>query len=335
MPFDASNLHRDEQIVLDLHPHWIMLVKGVVILVVTIALGIWVLTWDLTGTTEQVVKAVAGLAILASLIYMLQRWIAEGANYQEHWTFVAPTRPPVPANGERHPIDAFIGAKLAEKGLKPSAEASKERLLRRLSLDLTGLPPSPEETAAFLADQSPDAYEKQVDRLMASPHYGERWGRHWLDVARYADTKGYVFQEERRYPYAYTYRDWVIAAFNRDLPYDRFLKLQLAADQLTTGEDNRDLAALLQAQQFLCDEGLRQPRITFEDDGQGGAGAGRSDHACRRRRTASGTASPSRGTATGASSSRRTRSGVRSIFCATAAQFRWAPASQSAVVAER
>src|SRR5262249_9538225 len=108
---------------------------------------------------------------------------------------------------------------------------------------LTGLPPTAEEVDAFVRDKSPDAFAKVVDRLLASPRYGERWGRYWLDVARYADTKGYVFQEERRYAYAYTYRDWVIRAFNEDLPYDQFLIEQIAADQVAKGDDKRPLAA--------------------------------------------------------------------------------------------
>ena len=144
----------------------------------------------------------------------------------------------------KNPIDAFVLAKLEEKGLAPSPPADRRTLIRRVSFDLIGLPPTPEEVEAFVADPSPDAYEKLVDRLLASPRYGERWGRHWLDVARYADTKGYVFTEERRYPYAYTYRDYVIRAFNDDLPYDQFIVQQLAADRLPPGDDKRPLAAL-------------------------------------------------------------------------------------------
>ncbi|MEY3130726.1 MAG: hypothetical protein RLY12_1098, partial [Verrucomicrobiota bacterium] len=115
---------------------------------------------------------------------ILKRWIAEGAEYKEHWAFVTPVRPALPGIGEKHPVDAFVVEKLALAGLTLSPEAPKATLLRRLSLDLTGLPPTPEETAAFLADQSPDAYEKQVDRLMASPHYGERMALPWLDASR-------------------------------------------------------------------------------------------------------------------------------------------------------
>ena len=122
---------------------------------------------------------------------ILRRWIAEGAEYKEHWAYVTPVRPALPANGEKNPVDAFVVVKLAKVGLTLSPEAPKATLLRRLSLDLTGLPPTPEETAAFLADNSPDAYEKQVDRLMASPHYGERMVLPWLDASRYADSNGF------------------------------------------------------------------------------------------------------------------------------------------------
>jgi mono/diheme cytochrome c family protein len=142
------------------------------------------------------------------------------------------------------PIDEFVLAGLEAKRLTPSPPADRRTLIRRVTLDLHGLPPTPEEVADFEADRTPDAYARLIDRLLASPRYGERWGRHWLDVARYADSKGYVFQEERRYPFAYTYRDYVIRAFNEDLPYDRSILQQLAADQLPFGDDKRLLAAL-------------------------------------------------------------------------------------------
>ncbi len=141
-------------------------------------------------------------------------------------------------------MDNFILARLEAKGMRPAPKADKRTLIRRATFDLTGLPPKPGEVAAFIADKSPDAFAKVVDRLLASPQYGERWGRHWLDVARYADTKGYVFEEDRHYPYSYTYRDYVIRAFNEDLPYDQFLIEQIAADLLPLGEDKRPLAAL-------------------------------------------------------------------------------------------
>jgi cytochrome c553 len=147
----------------------------------------------------------------------------------------------------RNPVDAFVLAKLETKGLTPAAPADRRTLLRRITFDLTGLPPTTAEVEAYLTDKSPDAYEKVVERLLASPRYGEYQARHWLDVARYADTKGYVFTEDRAYPNAYTYRDWVIRAFNEDLPYDRFVTYQLAADlapEVKNGEDKRPLAAL-------------------------------------------------------------------------------------------
>ena len=161
---------------------------------------------------------------------------------RNHWSFQPVRRPAVPP-GE-HPIDAFLLAALRRDNLTLAPEADRRTLIRRLSFDLIGLPPTPEEVEAFVADKRPDAYERLVDRLLASPHHGERWARHWLDVARYADTKGYVFMEERRYTFAYTYRDYVIRAFNEDLPYDRFILHQLAADKLDLGSDPRPLAAM-------------------------------------------------------------------------------------------
>ncbi len=166
----------------------------------------------------------------------------------KHWSFqpVKKVEPPKVQNAGwiKTPIDAFVLQTLETKGFKPALAADKPTLIRRATFDLLGLPPTPYEIAAFEADNSPDAYEKVLDRLLASPHYGERWGRHWLDVARYADTKGYVFIEERRFPYSYTYRDYVIRAFNEDLPYDQFVTQQLAADLLPLGDDKRPLAAL-------------------------------------------------------------------------------------------
>jgi hypothetical protein len=165
-----------------------------------------------------------------------------------HWAFQPVRKPAVPAVTRGDwcitPVDRFVLARLQVKGLRPSPPADKYTLLRRATYDLTGLPPTEAEVAAFEADRSPDAFPKAVDRLLASPRYGERWGRYWLDVARYADTKGYLFLQERRYAYAYTYRDYVIRAFNEDLPYDRFVAEQLAADRLPQGRDNRALAAL-------------------------------------------------------------------------------------------
>jgi hypothetical protein len=168
------------------------------------------------------------------------------------WTFQRPTAPPVPAvphaKWTRTPVDNFVVATLADKNLQPSEEADRRTLIRRATFDLTGLPPTPEAVAAFVADPAPDAYDRLVEQLLASPHYGERWGRYWLDLARYSDTKGYVYRgEERRFVQAANYRDWVVRALNDDMPYDRFLLLQIAADQLTPADGARvpqDLAAM-------------------------------------------------------------------------------------------
>jgi hypothetical protein len=178
----------------------------------------------------------------------IRRWIEEGANWPDssptaegattdelpiHWAYRSLSRPIVPrverSGWVRNPIDPFILARLEQEGLTPSPEASRETLLRRVSLDLIGLPPTLEEIDAFLADNSPDAYEKVVDRLLSSPHYGERWARPWLDLARYADSHGYESDGLRT---MWRYRDWVIDALNRDLPFDRFTIEQLAGDLL-------------------------------------------------------------------------------------------------------
>ncbi len=173
---------------------------------------------------------------------------SSAAEEERHWAFQPVKNPSPPVVRQRDwprtSVDPFILAKLEARGLTPSARADRRTLLRRVTFDLLGLPPTPEEIAAFEADRSPEAWAKVVDRLLASPHYGERWGRYWLDVARYADTKGYVFFEEEAYPWAWTYRDYVIRAFNEDLPYDRFIVQQLAADQLPLERDRRPLTAM-------------------------------------------------------------------------------------------
>ncbi|MDA0375617.1 MAG: DUF1549 domain-containing protein, partial [Planctomycetota bacterium] len=160
---------------------------------------------------------------------VLERWIAAGAEYRPHWSFVAPLRPPVPGNGETHPIDAFVRARLDAEGLAPSPEADRETLCRRVHLDLIGLPPTPDELRAFVEDTGDDAYERLVDRLLASPRYGERQARRWLDLARYADTNGY---EKDRPRSMWPYRDAVIRALNEDVPFDEFTVRQLAGDML-------------------------------------------------------------------------------------------------------
>ena len=192
---------------------------------------------------------------------LLKKWLEQGAPYAEHWAFVPPVRPPVPTIGDRqspiaNPLDSFILAKLTQEKLKPSPPADKPTLLRRLSLDLIGLPPMPEELDAFLADHSPDAWSKQVERLLASPHYGERWGRLWLDAARYADSDGYE-KDKRRL--VHFYRDWIISAFNRDLPYDRFIIEQLAGDQLPGAAQDQFVATGFLRNSMLNEEGGIHP----------------------------------------------------------------------------
>ncbi len=168
---------------------------------------------------------------------------------ENHWAF-QPVEKIVPpkvkhSNRARTPVDLFVLARLEAKGWEPSLRADRRTLIRRAYLDLTGLAPSFAEVQTFVSDDSPEAWPKLIDRLLASPHYGERWARHWLDVARYADNKGYVgVGVDRLYPYSYTYRDYVVRAFNEDLPYNRFVLEQMAADQLDLGEDKRPLAAM-------------------------------------------------------------------------------------------
>ena len=163
----------------------------------------------------------------------LRLWVASGAEFEPHWSFIPPDRPGLPEVSDpswiRNPIDAFVLSKLDEAGLAPAPEADRRTLARRVSLDLTGLPPEPGEVEAFVEDTSPNAYEAYVDRLLASPRWGEHRSRYWLDAARYADTHGLHFDNERE---MWSYRDWVINAFNRNLPYDRFVVEQLAGDLL-------------------------------------------------------------------------------------------------------
>jgi len=173
-----------------------------------------------------------------------------------HWSFIAPVRPAEPAvkqkDWPRNAIDRFILARLEQDQIVPSPEADKITLIRRLSLDLTGLPPKPAEVAAFLADTSPDAYEKIVERLLDSPHYGERWGRHWLDLARYADSNGYSIDAPRS---IWKYRDWVIDALNQDLPYDQFVVWQLAGDMLPDATVEQKVATGFHRNTMINEEG--------------------------------------------------------------------------------
>jgi hypothetical protein len=213
------------------------------------------------SASSRLVRLVAGLErdkrmppkgapLTAAEVGKLRAWIDQGAHWpkdaslaggDKHWSFQPIRRPALPkvknTRWPRNEIDHFILARLEADGISPSPEADRAALLRRLSLDLIGLPPSPDEIDKFLADKSDDAYEKQVDRLLALPHFGENWGRHWLDLARYADSDGY--EKDLLRPYAWRWRDWVIDAINRDLPYDRFTIEQIAGD-LSQTERQRD-----------------------------------------------------------------------------------------------
>jgi len=184
-----------------------------------------------------------GGALSAEEVALLRRWIAGGAEWEEAeagrsgeketwWSFIPPKRTEPPA-GADHPVDAFVLARLREAGLSQAPRADKPTLLRRAYLDLTGLPPEPEALDRFLADKSEDAFEKVVDELLGSSAYGERWGRHWLDVVRYADSSGY--EHDYDYPNAWRFRDYVIDSFNKDKPFDRFIEEQLAGDELADG----------------------------------------------------------------------------------------------------
>ncbi|MBI5852804.1 MAG: PSD1 domain-containing protein [Planctomycetes bacterium] len=187
---------------------------------------------------------------------LLRRWIEAGAPFADHWAWTAPQTPPLPdvrdAGWARNPIDRFVLARLEGLGLSPSPEAEKETLIRRVTLDLTGLPPSPERIDAFLADPRPDAYERVVEELFGTPQHGERMAQMWLDAARYADTNGYHHDNIRT---AWPYRDWVIGAFARDLPYDRFVIEQLAGDLLPEAGDQERIASGFCRMHNINDEG--------------------------------------------------------------------------------
>src|SRR5690606_14910998 len=174
---------------------------------------------------------------------ILIKWIEQGAEYKPHWAFIAPQKAAVPEvknkQWVKNDIDAFVLQKLEESNLQPSPEADKETLLRRVTLDLTGLPPTIQEINAFLADSSPDAYEKVVQHLLQSPHYGEKMATDWLDVSRFTDTHGYTVD---RYRPVWPWRDWVIKSFNENMPFDRFVTWQLAGDLLPNATREQRLA---------------------------------------------------------------------------------------------
>ena len=216
----------------------------------------------ITGAGGQPRMPMGGAPLSPEKIDRIRKWIDSGAAWPEgaaaapmkHWAFIPPVRPALPRPGNA--IDAFVQARLEREGLKPSPPADRATLLRRLSLDLTGLPPAPQELDAFLADKSANAYEKQVDRLLASPHYGERWGRIWLDGARYADSNGYEKDAPRT---VWSYRDWVINALNRDLSYDRFVIEQIAGDLLPNATQDQHVATGFLRNSMINEEGGVDP----------------------------------------------------------------------------
>ncbi len=209
---------------------------------------------------ENLSTVTAAGADISSLPPAARRQIDFVKDPKDHWAFKAPLRPPLPTvqnpGWVRTPIDRFVLARLEKEKLKPSPAADKVTLLRRLSLDLIGLPPTIAEVEAFLAEKGKDAYEKQVERLLHSPHYGERWGRHWLDAARYADSDGYEKDMSRQ---VHFYRDYVINAFNADLPYDRFLIEQIAGDQLPGATQDQIVATGFLRNSMLNQEGAIDP----------------------------------------------------------------------------
>ncbi|MFM8930861.1 MAG: DUF1549 domain-containing protein, partial [Gemmataceae bacterium] len=184
---------------------------------------------------------------------LLERWIAEGARFEDHWAFVPPVRPPVPeVPGITHPVDRFLAAAQKAKGLQPNPEADRLTLIRRLTLDLTGLPPTPAEVEAFAGDTNPKAYDKLVDRLMDSPHYGERQALPWLDAARYADSNG--FQQDGD-TFQWVWRDWVVRALNDNMPFDRFSTEQLAGDLLPGATPEQKVASAFNRNHLVNGEG--------------------------------------------------------------------------------
>jgi hypothetical protein len=218
------------------------------------------------GLGDQARMPMGGKPLSAADIGAIKQWIDEGAVWpdtaagagatvKKHWAFIPPVKAPLPKLAS-HPVDAFVMARLEKEGLKLSPEADRTTLLRRLSLDLIGLPPTAAEVDAFLADKSPNAYEKQVDRLLRSPHYGERWARHWLDAARYADSDGFEKDKQRQ---VWFFRDWVINAFNRDLPYNQFIVDQLAGDLLPNATQDQKVATGFLRNSMINEEGGIDP----------------------------------------------------------------------------
>ena len=198
--------------------------------------------------------------LTAEQIATFRRWIEQGAQYEDHWAFLPLNSAPPPAVRNRawvrNPVDQYILSRLQSDVIEPSPEADRATLIRRVYLDLLGLLPTPEEVAAFVADPAPDAYEKVVDRALANPHYGERWGRHWLDQARYADSNGYSIDSARA---MWPYRDWVIKSLNDDLPFDRFTIDQLAGDLLPKPTKSQLIATAFHRNTMINEEGGTKP----------------------------------------------------------------------------
>ncbi|NOY43432.1 MAG: DUF1553 domain-containing protein [Planctomycetes bacterium] len=209
---------------------------------------------------ERMPPADSGEALSSEEVALIQRWIEAGAKWSQHWAFVPPRRPELPTTADpswnRNPIDAFVQKQLEESSLRPSPEVDRTTLLRRLSLDLIGLPPTPSEVDAFLADQKEGAYQRQVNRLLASPHYGEHWGKLWLDAARYADSDGFEKDLPRN---VWFYRDWVIHSLNADLPYDQFIIDQIAGDLLPNATQDQRVATGFLRNSMVNEEGGIDP----------------------------------------------------------------------------
>ncbi|HVR73209.1 MAG TPA: DUF1549 domain-containing protein, partial [Planctomycetota bacterium] len=193
----------------------------------------------------------------------LVRWVREGARFEEHWAFVPPRRPPIPQSTHDHPVDAFIAERLKQAGLSLSPEADRRALIRRASLDLCGLPPRPADVEAFVNDDQPGAWERVVERLLSSERYGQERARRWLDVARYADTQGLHHDDYRE---IWPYRDWVVNAFNRDMPFDRFTLEQLAGDLLPEAPEPEVQEAQLIATGYLrCNVSTAEGGVIAEE----------------------------------------------------------------------
>jgi hypothetical protein len=193
----------------------------------------------------------AGKPFTPAEVKLITDWIRSGAKFSKHWSYEKPVRPELPRAG-LHPVDAFVRARLEKEGLRPAPEADRPSLIRRVSLDLTGLPPSPEEVDAFVNDAAPGAWERLVDRLLASPAYGEHWARQWLDLARYADSAGYADDPPRT---IWAYRDYVIRAFNDNKPFDQFTIEQLAGDLLPNPGDDQIIATAFHRNTMTNSEG--------------------------------------------------------------------------------